>query len=118
MTFKGNNKLSLAILLFIAAFVLRFTIHSSESASNQASFRQHIVTNECSTHDNHSLKSYRNLPVSTQFSEKRHKRALAENVYMHEPVFRMIDFGFIKRSYNKFSITLISEISYRHPSLR
>ena len=65
-----------------------------------------------------SLHHFQNIPLETEFTQMRHKRALAGNIYIHEPFIAFVPFVFISISYQEFYLKDISESSFLHPSLR
>lgn len=65
-----------------------------------------------------SFHHFQNIPLETEFTQMRHKRALAGNIYIHEPFIAFVPFVFILISYQEIYLKDISERSYLRPSLR
>lgn len=106
----------------LLAFFLVFRLSGSVSIRDIAQEDQGgiIASNLYHAISSHvSLAKIQNSTTGAeQFSEKRHKRALAGHVYVHEPNFSVIHFFYAPIIYRRFCTGDITERNYLHPSLR
>jgi hypothetical protein len=106
----------------LLAFFLIFRLFGSVSIRDIAQENQGgmIVSNLYHAISSHvsPAKIQNSTTGAEQFSEKRHKRALAGNVYVHEPSFSFIHFFYAAIVYRRFYAGDITERNYLHPSLR